>query len=48
MPKLFLILLKYNVTQAIINALNVAIPKEFKGSATATGATMRASPYCNE
>ena len=36
-----------NVTQAIINALNVAVPKEFKRGATAAGTIMGASPYRN-
>ena len=36
-----------NVTQAIINALNVAVPKEFKRGETAAGTIMGASPYRN-
>ena len=36
-----------NVTQAIINALNVAVPKEFKRGTNAAGTIMGAGPYRN-
>ena len=36
-----------NVTQAIINALNIAVPKEFKRGTNAAGTIMGASPYRN-
>jgi hypothetical protein len=36
-----------NMMQAIINALNIAVPKEFKCSTNAAGTFMDASPYCN-
>ena len=36
-----------NMTQAIINALNIAVPKEFKRSTNAAGTFMGASPYRN-
>jgi hypothetical protein len=40
-------LFQLNVTQAIINALNIAVPKEFKRGTNATSTIMGASPYRN-
>ena len=36
-----------NVTQAIITALNVAVPKQFKRGTNAGGGIMGANPYRN-